>query len=249
MVNRTPLRERRSPDLHSNIQKPQKKRDVSRGQGEWYSRGYLPHRNRNFLTQHVSVHLADCLPQSAVEKIDLEIKTLPESRRKSERRMKLDSLIDAGYGSCVLAIPEIAAMVQDTLLYFHQQRYYMKAWVVMPNHFHSLFQPINGWSMAKIVASWKKYTSRRIGDYLRETGAGTFADREICAPGGGGSGGMLKLGPVWYSEYWDRYIRDEEHYLDTVEYIHNNPVKAGLVRRPEDWPWSSARFDDSGYGY
>jgi REP element-mobilizing transposase RayT len=248
MMNKPFRRERRSPDLHSVRQKTPEKRDAYElERSEWYSRGYLPLRNRNALAQHVSVHLADCLPQSAIEKIDIAIKNLPDSRRKLIRRKRMDSLIDAGHGSCVLAIPEIAAMVQETLLYFHQQRYYLNAWVVMPNHFHSLFQPINGWSMAKIVSSWKKFTARKIRDYLREASKGkveggsfadreirvpgnSFADQEICAPGGapgGASGKLLKSGPVWYSEYWDRYIRDEGHYLDTVEYIHNNPVKPG----------------------
>ncbi len=46
---------------------------------------------------------------------------------------------------------------------------------------------------------------------------------------------------VWMREYWDRYIRDEDHFVAVVRYIHDNPVKAGLVAVAEDWPWSSAR--------
>jgi len=239
-------RERESPDSHSVAEKPPDRKSASRvEQGEWYSRGYLPHRDNETLTQHVTVHLYDSLPEAAIEKVDLAIKLLPESRRKIERRKRLEALVDAGHGSCVLAIPDIAVMVQDTLLHFHQERYYLSAWAVMPNHFHSLFQPINGWTLAKIVASWKKFTARRIREYCKEVGAGTFAAQEIRVPGGR----KRKKEPVWHPEYWDRYIRDEEHYLYTVEYIHNNPVKAGLVGCPEDWPWSSARFDDTGYGY
>ena len=48
--------------------------------------------------------------------------------------------------------------------------------------------------------------------------------------------------PFWHREFRDRYIRDEEHYYDTVDYIHNNPVKAGLAESPETWPWSSAEI-------
>jgi REP element-mobilizing transposase RayT len=43
-------------------------------------------------------------------------------------------------------------------------------------------------------------------------------------------------------EYWDRYIRDAEHYQKVVDYIHQNPVRAGLCRAPEAWPWSSAAY-------
>jgi REP element-mobilizing transposase RayT len=38
--------------------------------------------------------------------------------------------------------------------------------------------------------------------------------------------------------YFDRYMRDQDHVLDTVAYILNNPVKAGLAKAPEEWPWS-----------
>ncbi|MFH1963965.1 MAG: transposase [Acidobacteriota bacterium] len=236
-------RERRSPDLHSSgPQQPEKGTASGISASEWHSRGYLRHRDGYSLTQHVSGHLADSLPKSAIEKIDLSIKNLPESKRRMERRKKLEAWIDAGHGSCILRKPEIASMVQDSLMHFHDQRYYPYAWVVMPNHFHALFQPINDWTMAKIVGSWKKFMARRIRDYLKN------ADQEICAPGSTpGSGG--RRGPVWHHEFWDRYIRDEEHYLDTVEYIHNNPVKGGLVRYPEEWPWSSAALDDTGYGH
>jgi REP element-mobilizing transposase RayT len=44
------------------------------------------------------------------------------------------------------------------------------------------------------------------------------------------------------SEPFDRYIRNERHYRKAVEYIENNPVKAGLCATPADWPWSSAAF-------
>ena len=39
-------------------------------------------------------------------------------------------------------------------------------------------------------------------------------------------------------DYFDRFIRNERHFTATVEYIRQNPVKAGLVDTPEEWPWS-----------
>lgn len=39
--------------------------------------------------------------------------------------------------------------------------------------------------------------------------------------------------------FFDRDLRTVREYQEKVEYIHLNPVKAGLVDRPEDWPWSS----------
>ena len=46
---------------------------------------------------------------------------------------------------------------------------------------------------------------------------------------------------VWHREYWDRFIRDERHFVAARDYIVMNPVKAGLVTSPEDWPWGSAK--------
>ena len=44
---------------------------------------------------------------------------------------------------------------------------------------------------------------------------------------------------VWQEEYWDRFIRDRNHFVNTIHYIHNNPLKAGLVESADQWPWSS----------
>jgi REP element-mobilizing transposase RayT len=118
-------------------------------------------------------------------------------------------------------------MVQGSLLTFDSERYRLLAWVVMPNHVHVLFHPIEGWTIAKIVAAWKKFTARKICDDWRDGGEGPGA-------------------PVWHREYWDRYIRDRRHLEQAVEYIHLNPVKAGLVSRAEEWRWSSAYCGNAG---
>lgn len=187
----------------------------------WHSRGYLPHFECSELTQHVTFHLADSLPQSVLLRLQAELRTLSPEQRDAERRRRLDAWIDAGHGSCVLSKPDIADMAQASLLTFDSQRYRLLAWVVMPNHVHVLFQPINGWTVARIVASWKKFTARKICDSQRASGE---------KPGA----------PVWHREYWDRYIRDQRHLEQAIEYIHLNPVKAGLVAAPESWCWSSA---------
>jgi REP element-mobilizing transposase RayT len=189
--------------------------------GGWHSRGYLPHFESAGATQHVTFHLADSLPQTVLLQLEAELKSLPAEKRDVERRRRVEAWIDAGHGSCVLRKPGIADMAQGSLLSFDSQRYRLLAWVVMPNHVHVLFTPMNGWTVAKIVAGWKKFTARKICDDLRDRG-------ETAG------------GPVWHREYWDRYIRNQRHFAQAVEYIHLNPVKAGLVGRAESWRWSSA---------
>ncbi len=46
----------------------------------------------------------------------------------------------------------------------------------------------------------------------------------------------------WEADYFDRYLRDDEHYQRVVRYIENNPTKAKLVKAPEHWVWSSAHY-------
>lgn len=201
---------------------------------QWHDRGYMPHVDGTALIQHVCYHLADSLPKEAVAAMDDQLKSLPPKLRDAEKEARVAAYLDAGKGSCILRHPELAAMVQDVFLHFHGQRYHLHAWCVMPNHVHVLFHALPGWTMSKIVASWKSYTGRRISAF-QTTG---YATLQRGATAGLEPG--VPSGRVWHREYWDRYIRDHAHYMNVVKYIHNNPVKAGLVKRPEDWRWSSA---------
>lgn len=228
-------RERRSPDrLVSGSQSGDWRSHGKEGARGWYSRGYLPHFDAKSVIQHVTVHLADSLPRSAIDKIDRALVDVPDDDRKTQRRKRLHEWIDAGHGACVLRHPAIADMVQDTFLHFKNVRYRLHAWVVMPNHIHVLFEPIDDWPLAKIVASWKKFTARRIRDWLAGNGGVLGeANREIGVP-------RRRAAPVWHREYWDRYIRNERHYMQAIDYIHQNPVTANLAASPAAWRWSSA---------
>ena len=57
---------------------------------------------------------------------------------------------------------------------------------------------------------------------------------------------MQVLGDFWMSEYFDRYIRNNDHYRNAIDYIDNNPVKANLVTEPQQWKWCSAGCDAGG---
>ncbi len=46
-------------------------------------------------------------------------------------------------------------------------------------------------------------------------------------------------GLLWQPRFFDRALRSVKGYYEKVEYIHLNPVRADLVQRAEDWPWSS----------
>ena len=193
------------------------------GAPSWWDRGYLPHFESQDHIQHVCFRLADSLPREVVDRILLELGALPAVLREAEKEKRFNAYLDAGHGACWLQQPHNAGLVQDAFLLFHGVRYVLHAWCVMPNHVHVLFQPMNGWTMSKVVASWKSYTGRRISAWRQQDGHD---------PGG----------PVWQREYFDRYVRNEQHYDRVVAYIRDNPVTAGLVERPEDWVFSSAGY-------
>lgn len=139
-----------------------------------------------------------------------------ENADDSTKRARTEEHLNAGYGTCYLRDPRIARLVEDALLHFDGVRYRMIAWVIMPNHVHVLIEMLEGYALSDIVHSWKSYTAKEANRILGRTGQ------------------------FWFREYFDRYIRDERHFANTIQYIHNNPVNAGLVDRAEDWPFSSA---------
>ena len=52
--------------------------------------------------------------------------------------------------------------------------------------------------------------------------------------------------PVWQSGYYDFNLFTERKVEEKLAYMHQNPVRAGLVAKPEDWPWSSAGYYATG---
>lgn len=54
------------------------------------------------------------------------------------------------------------------------------------------------------------------------------------------------IGENRYRVVASRFIRNDDHFRNTVRYIGNNPVKAGLCKKPSEWPFSSAWFHAHG---
>jgi REP element-mobilizing transposase RayT len=191
------------------------------------SRGYLPHWEREGGTYFLTWRLEDSLPRHVLEQFEFERWEIlrraelahrdpseREAKRLAELNRRLDRYLDQGIGSCWLADPRVAAMVQENLLHFHGYRYHLWAWTVMPNHSHAVATPTKGWDLKDILHSWKSYTSHEANKLLSRNG--TF----------------------WYREYYDHLIRDAAEFHHYVEYTLQNPVVAGLCERWEDWPWS-----------
>jgi REP element-mobilizing transposase RayT len=99
-----------------------------------------------------------------------------------------------------------------------QARIHLFAVVVMPDHVHLLLSALrdeDGWPFAlvDILQCMKSATAHRINKLLHTSG------------------------PVWEEESFDHVLRSDESLKEKCEYIRQNPVRRGLVRRPEDYRW------------
>ncbi|KPJ48542.1 MAG: hypothetical protein AMJ41_04700 [candidate division Zixibacteria bacterium DG_27] len=95
-------------------------------------------------------------------------------------------------------------------------RYLLLAFVIMPDHLHIILKPNAKENISKIMHSIKRGSSRLINQMLNRNG------------------------PLWQSGFYEQIIRNEKEFWEKVNYIYNNPLKAGLVESPEDYPYSSA---------
>ncbi len=190
---------------------------LSKHSPHWHSRGYLPHFEGGSIPQSITFRLNDSLPQHLLDTWREELSHLPESEATSERRTRIAEALDAGYGECLLVDTENGAVVEQALLHFNGERYNLHAWVVMPNHVHVLLTPMGDYTLSSILHSWKSWSAKVINTRLGRSGA------------------------LWMPEYFDRAIRDQEHFDRVVRYIHENPVKAGLCSVADEYRLSSAR--------
>ena len=182
----------------------------------WHSRGYLPHWEAGEIPQAITFRLAGSLPSVLLAEWQRELDTMPEDEALLERRRRIERALDRGHGEPLLSDPKVCDVVERALLHFDGDRYRMHAWVIMPNHVHVVATPVGTHTLSSITHSWKSFTA-------------TIANRALG-----------RSGSFWAPEYFDRAIRDRQHYADTVNYVEMNPVVAGLCERAEDWRHSSA---------
>jgi putative DNA methylase len=182
---------------------------------EWHSRGFLPHWEAGESPQFITFRLDDSLPRSLIDRWKEDLRDLAADPAKIERHMRIEAALDKGHGSAVLADPRVGSAVETSLQHFDGVRYRLHDWVVMPNHVHVLATPLGDHTLSQITHGWKSFTAR-IANHI-----------------------LSRDGRFWAPEYFDRAIRTDQHYRNTVGYIAMNPVKAGLCASPAKWRYSS----------
>jgi len=114
--------------------------------------------------------------------------------------------------------------------------YSLLCYVIMPEHVHLIVHPRQAeYDTSQFLKRVKQSVSRRAKVWLSETSS-SWLDRLTVYNEGKGSDFRFWQAGGGY----DRNIVDRKSLLLMMEYIHNNPVRRGLVRTAEDWPWSSA---------
>ena len=89
------------------------------------------------------------------------------------------------------------------------------SYCVMPDHVHFFCTDTESKTpLHTFIGKWKEWTAKRIGKEKKGQGS------------------------VWQPEFFDHLLRSDESYSEKWDYVWRNPVRAGLVEAPEQWPYS-----------
>ena len=114
----------------------------------------------------------------------------------------------------------LAQIVMDIILFGRREGwYYLYAFVVMPDHMHLELTP-KGKTVSEIMKSLKGFSSWKINKAFE------------------------KSGTLWQKGYMDFPVYQSEVAWQKINYIEENPVRAGLVKNAIDYPFSSAKMHD-----
>ena len=100
---------------------------------------------------------------------------------------------------------------------------------VMPHHVHALLWFPEPGSLSTFMKYWKQRSSGRIKEFLRMRLTSYAGHIDVSDP-------------VWQPRFYDFNVHSEKKLSEKLNYMHNNPVTAGLVELPVDWRYSSARW-------
>ena len=114
----------------------------------------------------------------------------------------------------ILAIKDVTSIIFDTFGWLEvNNRIECICIMIMPDHVHSIIKLEEGQTLSKVLHSLKRFTARGINKHLSRTGQ------------------------LWQKGYTDWGIRTEATLYKTIRYCYENPVRKGLVKNPEDYPY------------
>jgi REP-associated tyrosine transposase len=186
----------------------------------------LPHFQPEKGTFFLTYRLFGSIPISVLKEFEEHYQKIRYSQKTiSSRRFqrlcaayfqRLDNFLDKQLNEPYwLQDNRIAQIVYDSLLYNNGKKYDLWNFSIMPNHVHALLTPKESSPpLYSILQDHKKFTALKSNRLLQRDGQ------------------------FWEHETYDRVVRKGDEFGNIVNYILNNPVKAGFVKHWSDWKWT-----------
>ena len=204
-----------------------------------YYKRNLPHIQIEGCIYAISFRLAFSLPKPILDKLKNDKKLYEENCKKLEgEQLKLykdenskkyyedfDSFLGKYKNSANwLLTNEVAKVVAESLHFWHNKRYDLYCYCIMPNHVHLIIKPYRKnedyyYSLSEILFSIKRYTVKKCNKILK------------------------REGQFWQHEYYDHVIRDIKDFNYQILYTLENPVKANLISKWDEWEYSFLNKD------
>lgn len=130
----------------------------------------------------------------------------------------------------------------DSLQHCQQQKgLVLHAWCIMSNHVHLLASAKDG-NLSDILRNFKKFTSRQIITAIQNNEEESRKDWMLhIFQKAGEANGRNTTYQFWRQDSGPKECFSPAFTAQKIDYIHNNPVEAGLVQKPEDYIYSSAK--------
>jgi REP element-mobilizing transposase RayT len=206
---------------------------------EFYRRN-LPHIQPGGSTFLINFRLAGSLPQFVIEQLKADAEQLERKLQaisdsserlllKDQEQRKLfgkwdDALHKSQTGPFYLKDDAIAEIVANAIRYHDGKWFELIAFCIMPNHVHIVLKPLE-------VSSTTDFSLTKITHNIKRNSA-----KQANAALG-------RAGQFWQHESYDHFARDDAELGRIIQYVVNNPAKAGLAQDWRDWKWTYCRYE------
>lgn len=188
-----------------------------------FHRRNLPHLYYNDGTYFITYRLFGSMPKGILSELNKLYNPEVKTDLSKLELLKLENILNkyeellntSSYLPKYLSDERIAKICQRTIRYYDENQYKLICYCIMPNHVHLIFKLIpNNKGIAKIMQSIKRTSANESNKVLGREGI------------------------FWQGESFDRLIRDDTELYFTINYVIENPVKAGLIDNWEKWRYT-----------
>ena len=141
---------------------------------------------------------------------------------------RVDQMLDGNPEVRYFEDHRLADAFRKSRYHFAEVRYHVFAWCVMPSHIHWVFRPLSNWCKA-LAESGQGRSPREIIVHSIQSFTALQCNRVRQA-----------TGRFWQPESYDHWIRNDDEFYRVIDYVEQNPVKAGIVKAADQWQFSSA---------